>query len=280
MTVPPDASLAPLVALAETLGAHALAGYCVLLAVLLAAVVLVDLSMRRVARRRRLRPDTHPFAGIFLRLLIGFALIVAAAFAFAELAEEIGPGQELAYIDQVFSDAVRASTPEAVRAVFGWVTHLGDPWTLVLLGAFVALALMMRGERVLAFAFVAALGGNALLNTALKRAFERARPLHALEPTPFDGYSFPSGHSSGALVAYGMLAYVLMRTLPRGWHLPAAMVCAGMAFSVGASRIFLQAHFATDVMAGFASGSAWLAICILSVEWALRERRRTASVLP
>jgi undecaprenyl-diphosphatase len=112
-----------------------------------------------------------------------------------------------------------------------------------------------------------------LINTALKRAFERARPLHDLEATTFAGYSFPSGHSSGALVAYGMLAYVLMRTLPRGWHLPAAMLCAAAAFSVGASRIFLQAHFATDVAAGFASGSAWLAICILSVEWAHRERR-------
>ena len=277
MSTPADPSLAPLVALTETLGAHAFAGFCVLLAVLLAAVALIDVSLRRVARRRLLRPDAHPFARIFLRLLFGFALIVAAAFAFAELAEEIGPGEELAQLDQVFSDAVRASTPEAVRAAFGWVTHLGDPWTIVLLGVVAVLGLMMRGERVLAFAFVAALAGNALLNTALKHAFERARPLHAhaqaLEPTPFAGYSFPSGHSSGALVAYGMLAYVLVRTLPRAWHLPAALLCAGVAFSVGASRIFIQAHFATDVMAGFASGSAWLAICILSVEWAQRERR-------
>ncbi len=269
MTTPADA---PLVALTATLGAHALAGFCLLLAVLLTGIALVGLSIRRISRRR-LRAKAHPFAMLFLRLLIGFALIVGAAFAFAEIAEEIGPGEELAHLDQVFSDAVRAGTPEAARTVFGWVTHLGDPWTLTLLGAVVALGLLLRGERLLAFAFVAAMGGNALLNTALKRAFERARPLHALEPAPFDGYSFPSGHSSGALVAYGMLAYVLMRTLPRGWHLPAAMICAAAAFSVGASRIFLQAHFATDVLAGFASGSAWLTICILSVEWVQRERR-------
>ena len=69
-----------------------------------------------------------------------------------------------------------------------------------------------------------------------------------------------------------MLAYVLIRILPRGWHLPAAMLCAATAFSVGASRIFVQAHFATDVVAGFASGGAWLTICILTVEWMHRER--------
>lgn len=269
MTPPVDA---PLVALAEALGAHALAGFYALLGLVLAAVALVALSVRRFSRRRSSR-QAHPYATLFVRLVLGLALAVGAAFAFAAIAEEIGPGEQLPVLDQVFSDAVRASTPAGAREVFGWVTHLGDPLTLTLIGVLVALALLWRGERLLAFAFAAAMSGNALLNVALKHAFGRARPLHALEPTPFEGYSFPSGHSSGALVAYGMLAYVLIRTLPRGWHLPASMVCAAAAFSVGASRIFLQAHFATDVAAGFASGSAWLAICILSVEWAQREPR-------
>ena len=262
----------PLVALAGALGTHALAGFVVLLLFVLAAVAVIGLSVQQFARRRVQAPR-HPYATLFLRLLIGFALIVGAAFAFAAIADEIGPGETLPQLDQVFSDAVWAGTPEGARAAFGWVTHLGDPLTLTLLCAAGALALLWRRERLLAFAFVAALGGNALLNTALKRVFERARPLRVLEPTPFDGYSFPSGHSSGALVAYGMLAYVLMRTLPRAWHVPAAMLCAAAAFSVGASRIFLQAHFVTDVLAGFASGSIWLAICVLSVELAQRDRR-------
>ena len=48
-----------------------------------------------------------------------------------------------------------------------------------------------------------------------------------------------------------------------------------LAFAIGASRMFLRVHFASDVIAGFASGSAWLAVCIASIEltrW--YERRR------
>ncbi len=268
---PPTAD-APLVALTQALGAHAFAGFFGLLVVVLAAVAMLGVSLRRFSRLQR-RAEAHPYATLFVRLLLGFGLIAGAAFGFAEIAEEIGPGEELAHLDQVFSDAVFASTPEIARQVFTWVSHLGDPLTLVVLGVAVVLVLLLRGERLLAFAFVVAMGGNALLNQSLKHAFERARPLHPAGPTAFEGYSFPSGHSSGALVAYGMLAYVLIRTLPRGWHLPAALLCAATAFSVGASRIFIQAHFATDVAAGFASGGAWLTICILSVEWVQRERR-------
>lgn len=261
----------PFVVLAQILGTHALAGFFGLLAVVLAAVAMVGVSLGRLSRLQR-RARAHPYATLFVRLLLGLALIVAAAYAFAEIAEEIAPGEQLARLDQVFSDAVIAHTPERARRVFASVSRLGDPLTLVGLGVVAVLALLLRGERLLGVAVAVAMGGNAVLNLALKHAFARARPLHDGGPTPFEGYSFPSGHSSGALVAYGMLAYVLIRSLPRGWHLPAAMLCAAAAFSVGASRIFIQAHFATDVAAGFASGGAWLTICILTVEWMHRER--------
>lgn len=268
MTPPAEA---PFVALVEVLGANALAGFFVLLAAVLAAVAMLGISLGRLARLQR-RARAHPYATLFVRLLFGLALIVAAAYAFAEIADEIAPGELLPHLDQVFSDAVIAHTPESARQVFAWISHLGDPLTLVVLGIAAVLALALRGERLLAVAVAVAMAGNAVLNLALKHAFERARPLHAAGPTPFEGYSFPSGHSSGALVAYGMLAYVLIRTLPRGWHVPASMLCAAAAFSVGASRIFVQAHFATDVAAGFASGGAWLTICVLTVEWMHRER--------
>ena len=145
------------------------------------------------------------------------------------------------------------------------LTHLGDAWLLTLLGAVVALGLWWRGQRTLALGWVLALGGNALLNPLLKRIFERVRPVHDHGLVAELGWSFPSGHTSGATVAYGMLAYVMLRTLPSAWHLPAVLGAAALAFTVGSSRVFLQVHFASDVVAGFASGTAWLMVCILSV---------------
>ena len=88
------------------------------------------------------------------------------------------------------------------------------------------------------------------------------------------GFSFPSGHSSGSVVAYGMLAYLALRLLPIRWHLPGLLATVALAFTVGASRLFLGVHFASDVIAGFASGAAWLAMCITLIErmrWRYRQ---------
>jgi membrane-associated phospholipid phosphatase len=263
-----DAALA----LAAALGAHALELFAVLLAVVLASVTLLAWSADRMARGRAGRPR-HPWVRLGLGVGLGFVLIVAAATIFAEVAEEVVEGGMPQRVDQAFMDAVQQHTAPSTRAAFGVVTRLGDPPTLTALAAIVALALWWRGQRVLAIAYAAAVGGNALLNPALKRVFERGRPLDGQGLPLADGFSFPSGHSSSSLVAYGMLAYVLLRTLPRAWHLPAVLAASATAFSVGASRVFVQAHFATDVVAGFASGSAWLVACILSAELALGWKR-------
>lgn len=270
---PRSATEAALTALAQALGAHAPEAFLVLLVMTLLAVGMLAWSARRMSRGRRLR-EAHPLARLVLGLVAGFALIVGAAAVFAALAEEIGVGESLARLDQVFSDAVRAGTSAATVRAFGTVTHLGDPLTLFVLGVLTVLALLARGERLLAIAYATALGGNAVLNVALKHVFERVRPLHDNGLPLVDGFSFPSGHSSGSLVGYGMLAYVLMRTLPPGWHLPAVLLSTAAALSVGASRVFLQAHFATDVLAGFASGTAWLTTCIVSAELVRRRQQR------
>ena len=259
-------------AIAQSVGAHALQTFVVLLVLLLVAVTLLAWSGDRVAQRRGERPR-HPWARLIVGAGLGFALIVGAALMFAAIADEVVEGGALQRVDQAFMDEVQRGTPATVREGFQLITRLGDPPALAALWVVGALVLWWRGERVLAIAFSAAIAGNALLNPALKLVFERVRPLDAAGLPLAPGFSFPSGHSSSAVVGYGMLAYVLLRTLPRAWHLPAVLAASAIAFSVGASRVFVQAHFATDVLAGFASGSAWLVTCIVSAELALGWRR-------
>ena len=267
---PPSPADAAALALAQAVGGHALEAFAALLALLLAGASLLFASLRRGAPRRA---DVHPSAQRTLRVGLAAALVLGAAFGFVTIASELESGDRLARIDQAFSDAVGQSTPAWALRVFAAVTHLGDPLTLWVVAIVGVLALVTRGERLLACGLAAAIGGNALLNPALKRVFERVRPLHEGGLPLADGWSFPSGHSSGALVAYGMLAYVLMRTLPQKWRLGAVLFAVAATFSVGASRVFLQVHFAGDVLAGFASGTAWLVICILGVVWVRRRPR-------
>src|SRR3546814_2012769 len=100
------------------------------------------------------------------------------------------------------------------------------------------------------------------------------RPLGENGRARVEGWSFPSGHSAGAVVVYGMLSYVLIRITPRAWHLPLALLMTMIAFSTGASRLFLQYHYASDVLAGFASGTAWLLICISAMEYVRWHKER------
>ncbi len=257
-------------ALVQTLGAHALLLFAVLLSVLLPLAA----ALWWLAQRYALPHKTSPLSpGVYLliRLAAGFAVLVGGAALFAGIAEELGNGERAGQLDQLFSDAVREHTAAWAVHVFAWITQLGNTATLSALCIVVAAVLLLRGRRWLALAWVLAVCGNALLNTTLKAVFARTRPLHEGGLVQADGWSFPSGHSSGAVVLYGMLAYVLLRSLPpalaRRMSLTLVLLAAATAFSVGCSRIFLQVHFATDVLAGFASGSAWLAVCITSIEW-------------
>ncbi len=254
----------PMMRAAQWLGAHALPLFFAALAGVLLAAAAGGWALQRYARPRADSRLPRPVF-LLLRLGAGFALIVAGAAGFAELADELLEEEAMGRLDQAFTDALRESVPGAALQVFARLTRLGDPAVLAALGAVVAAALVWRGRRGLALGWVVALAGSGLLNAVLKRVFERVRPLHHDGLVLADGFSFPSGHSAGSVVAYGMLAYVLTRFLPARWHLPVVLAAVALAFTVGSSRVFLRVHFPSDVAAGFASGTAWLAVCVVSM---------------
>ena len=263
-------------ALADWLGRHAVAGFGIVLPLLLGAVVVIwrlaDHGGR--LRVRRAWPDG---AWLAPRLLLGFGFVLGAAGVFAEIADEIGAGETLGAFDTAFSEAIGRSLSTQQLRFFAVLTHLGDTVVLSSLVLVVAALLLLQGRRVWAFAWVAAVAGNALLNQGLKQVFERIRPVHEHGLVNEVGFSFPSGYTSGSLVAYGMLAYLVVPLVAVRWRLPIVLVAATLALATGASRVFLQVHFVSDVAAGLMSGGAWLAVCIGACEWnAHRVARRAA----
>lgn len=249
-------------------GQHALPLSFVLLALLLATTWGGWWMLRPRAERRTQRPLMPDLSKrvLALRTALGIAALLLGAGFFTVLAGKLDVGLELGRADQVFADALRAHVPPAALPFFALITHLADTAVLTGLCITVAMALVSLGRPALAVGWVVAVAGNGLLNDSLKQVFARARPLHTDGLALAPGFSFPSGHSSGAVVAYGMLAYLALRLLPAKWHLPALLTAVTIAFSVGVSRLFLRVHFASDVVAGFMSGAAWLAVCIIGME--------------
>lgn len=258
---------------ADWAGRHALPLFLMLLGTLLLTVGAIGWTWQRHVWPRAQAGLPQP-ALLLLGVGTGFAVLVGAASAFAEIAERLADGGRMALFDEALSLAIGRHAARGTLQAFYALTRLGDAWFLTLLALGTAALLWRRGRGALALAWLLALGGNALLIPLLKRIFERVRPVHDHGLVSELGFSFPSGHTAGATVAYGMLAYLAVRVLPGRWHLPAVMLASALAFTVGSSRVFLQVHFASDVIAGFAWGLAWLAVCVLSVELSRRYRLR------
>ncbi|MDB5868224.1 MAG: phosphoesterase, PA-phosphatase related protein [Polaromonas sp.] len=263
----------------QSLASHALPAF----AVALTGVIIAVCGLWWLALRYGVRRETSRFAPpayLLAYLALGLALVIGAAALFAEIAEHLGDGRKLGELDLLFSTTIGATLPSGAFRVFAWLTHLGDTVTLTSLCVVGTLALLWQRRYGLCIGWVAAIGGNAVLNPLLKSIFARTRPVHDNLRAFADGWSFPSGHASSSVVAYGMLAYLLVRLLPArhaAWRLPIVALAAALAFTIGCSRVFLQVHFASDVLAGFASGTAWLAVCIGAVELARYRRGRRAA---
>lgn len=235
----------------ECIASHAWPGF---LALLVLAVALTGMVAGR------LRAGGSPA----LRTRTGVALMLLCVATFAALAWNLGAGGPMQRGDEAFSRSIGAHTPPGVRAAFAVLTHLGEPLLLWALGAGVALALLLCRHRGLALVWVVGLLGNGVLNRLLKEIFARTRPLIDGLPGPVGGYSFPSGHSSASVVAYTLLAWLGWRLLAPRWQVPLAMAAVAVILTTACSRVFLQVHYPSDVLAGLCSGLAWTLLCITS----------------
>lgn len=239
--------------------------------VLLAALLgLAGLAALRGAQghsppRRRWVPVQARWA-LLTAMGMAAGALVLAGITLAALAESGRTGGPWGALDDALAAGLQAQAPTAVLQLFATLTHLGDTWVLTTLAAVVGAALWLRQHRLLAMGWLVALAGNGALTRVLKILFERVRPEHTHGIAEASGYSFPSGHSSASMVAYTLLAYLATRLLPRPWHGPAVVAAGASIVTTGWSRVVLQVHYASDVLAGWLLGCTWVLCTVLIME--------------
>lgn len=171
-------------------------------------------------------------------------------------------------VDRSITDWVVHHRTGALDRLAPYVTDLGAPtvYVPVTLVTVALLGLVAKRSPRVVVTPVLALVGVRVLSPAVKDLVGRARPPVALRLVGESGFAFPSGHTITAMVVWGAAA-LLLGAMARGWartaiHAVGALVILG----VGLSRLYLGVHWATDVLAGWALGAAWLAFLLRRIE--------------
>lgn len=212
------------------------------------------------------------------RLILFWSFAATACAVFLVLAIGVRGDSGVVVFDRALAADLGVSMAPPVLSALSLFTHLGDRNLLIVVVGVVLLVLAWRRLWVLAGMWVASTLGGSLINVALKHMFSRVRPEYLQGFAHETGFSFPSGHASGSIVVYGAIIYLLLRLLSPSKRLPALMVGVGLITAIGASRVMLRAHFFSDVVAGWAITSIWLAICVAVTEHIMRRRAQDGAV--
>ena len=153
------------------------------------------------------------------------------------------------------------------------VTALGGFTLLWMFGVAGVVYLLMRRRRAEAGWIAVSLAGSALINSAMKSVFHRARPDVVPHLVEVSSASFPSGHAMSAAAIYLTLGVMLAETDPRPLGRTFIMgFMTLLSVTIGVTRVYLGVHWPSDVVAGWCLGAAWALIVFAANRWL---RRRT-----
>lgn len=205
---------------------------------------------------RRLQPG----AALGLSLTASLALLAMTGWGFGAVLQDVLSGESLDYVDRPVLNFMVAHREPWLTSVATVVTALGSSVVLVPLLATVGIWCRWKWGTWRPTALLAGgYAGAALLYGVIKPIVGRPRPPVAAAVRYISESSFPSGHATQAIVAWGMLA-ALTAAATQSWAKKVAAWATSMFITVvvGATRLYLGAHWFTDVVGGLVLGALWL----------------------
>lgn len=191
--------------------------------------------------------------------LVSMVVLVSAAWLFFRILEDVVSGDPLVQADDSIFQGLRALRTEVGDAAMITITELGD--TIVVIPVVTAVFLFLAWKRAWrsAIYWLAAVAGASAINSIIKATLHRTRP-GELGYAGWSEFSFPSGHSTTNMVLYGFLAILIAREVRPTWHIPIAFVTLLFVLSIAFSRVYLGAHWFSDVAGGLSFGTIWLTL--------------------
>ena len=187
------------------------------------------------------------------RLLLVFAGVLLPLWGFLELAEDLRAGHAF-FFDQPLLAWAHALARAGWDVFFVRISELGYLYGLIPADILLVVVLALRRHLREGLFAGTAIIGSALLNIGAKHLFARARPSLWESIAPESTFSFPSAHAMGTMTLAAVLILLAWRTR---WRWPVAVVMAAFTALVGLSRIYLGAHYPSDILAGWAAALVW-----------------------
>jgi membrane-associated phospholipid phosphatase len=190
-----------------------------------------------------------------------------ALLGFAKVGQDVFAHESIGF-DTAIRSWVAAHQNPTVFSFFSWVTTLGATRSMYILALLTALYFWRRDRGRVAASVLIAPALAVALSETVKRLYGRARPpgFHRLSDHSF---SFPSAHATAAAAVCCTIAYVLWREHLLG-GVTSVLIAILIPLVIGVSRVYLDAHWATDVLGGWSAG---LFIAALSAGLYNRARR-------
>jgi membrane-associated phospholipid phosphatase len=198
------------------------------------------------------------------RWVVGSAALAAAGYALLWIAFVLQWNWLTVIDSSVLGPAYRYGLAHP-GWVAGWdvlCTVLGPTTFRLVALALIVVALSRRNVRVAMFLLISVELSGFVIEAA-KRASDRPRPSTALVAAP--ATAFPSGHALGVLVGVLALLVVALPVVRR--PLPGWLIALGafIVVAIGIGRVVLNVHHPSDVLAGWALGYAYFALCLMLV---------------
>lgn len=197
-------------------------------------------------------------------------LFIVALLAFAYLIREVIVLQQTGFDKSVFS-FLQNHVSERNNQLMLFFTFLGTHKFLIPANlALIAFFLFIKKHKWYSIKVPAIALSSLALMFGLKHLFGRPRPD---VPLIFkaEGLSFPSGHALFSVTFYGLLIYLVYKSIKnRVWKWALILLLLLLVITIGFTRVYLRVHYASDVIAGFCVGFLWLAFAL----WMLNRMER------
>jgi undecaprenyl-diphosphatase len=196
-----------------------------------------------------------------LKVLMAAVLFLLAIFLFAYMVDEVLLENEDVFDRTVFNYFKKFSSPGFIH-LMKTITFFGSSYFLFPAYVLLISWLLLKRKRNEAIDILIIGVSSTVLMFVLKQFFHRHRP-----PLPvfkaLTNYSFPSGHALSSFIFCSVLIFLIWkRALQKKWKWLFSVLLVLSSFSIGISRIVLRYHYASDVLAGFCLGYAWVILSL------------------